>query len=61
MPCEAVVNEIGAAQCILSDCGERSRMRECDSHRPWKTNLSQTRDFDCAGEHGHAVRGMENG
>ena len=58
MPCEAVVNEISAAQCIPSDYSDQSLIRERDSRHPWETDLSQTRDFDFAGERGHAVRGM---
>ena len=61
MSSETVVNEIGAARCIPSDYSDQSLIRERDSHRPWGTDLSQARDFDFAGEHGHAVRGMGYG
>ena len=57
MSSETVVNEIGAVQCFPSDHSERSRIRECDSHLSWKTNLSQTRGFEFTGERGHPVRG----
>ena len=60
MSSETGMNENGAAQRIPSDCGDQSRIRECDSHRPWETDLSQAREFDFAGEHGHAVRGVGN-
>ena len=59
MPCEAVVNEISAAQCIPSDYSDQSLIRERDSRRPWETDLPQTRNFEFIGEHGYATRGMD--
>lgn len=46
MSSETVMSENGAAQCSPSDCGERSLIRECDSHRPWETDLFRARDFE---------------
>ena len=60
MSTDSVVNENGAAQHVPSDYSEQSLIRERDSHRPWKTDIAQTRNFDFAGEHGHAVRGVGN-
>ena len=50
MPSQTVMSENGAAQCSPSDCGERSLIRECDSHRPWETDLFRARDFEFSGE-----------
>ena len=58
---ETGINENGAGQRTPSDYGDQSRIREFDSHRPWETDRSRTRDFDFAGEHGDAVRGMGYG
>ena len=58
MPSETVVNGNGAAERFPSDYGTQSLIRERDPPRPWKTDLSQARDFEFPGERGHAVGGV---
>ena len=58
MSSETGMNENGAVQRIPSDYSDQSLIRERDSHRLGETDLAQTRAFDFAGEHGHAVRRM---